>query len=42
VAGLATDDAAVLAPGAAVLVTPNERGLRVSGSGELFVALPGR
>lgn len=42
VAGLATDDAAVLAPGAAVLVTPNEGGLRVSGSGELFVALPGR
>lgn len=42
VAGLASDDAAVLAPGAAVLVTPNEGGLRVSGSGELFVALPGR
>ncbi|HKP07172.1 MAG TPA: mannose-6-phosphate isomerase, class I [Microbacterium sp.] len=44
VAGLASasEGAASLSPGAAVLVTPTERGLRVSGEGELFVALPGR
>ncbi|MFF2488826.1 mannose-6-phosphate isomerase, class I [Microbacterium sp. NPDC058062] len=42
VAGLASQEAATLAPGAAVLVTPNEGGLRVRGGGELFIALPGR
>ncbi|MGN6219796.1 MAG: mannose-6-phosphate isomerase, class I, partial [Microbacterium sp.] len=32
----------LLAPGGAVLVTPDEEGLRVAGSGELFIAQPGR
>ena len=42
VSGLTTGAPATLTPGAAVLITPDERGLRVSGSGDLFVALPGR
>ncbi|MEV4687652.1 mannose-6-phosphate isomerase, class I [Microbacterium sp. LWH3-1.2] len=42
VAGLDSDEAARLSPGAAVLVTPSEGGVRVTGAGELFVALPGR
>ena len=42
VSGLTTRDVATLAPGAAVLVTPSEGGLRVAGRGEVFVALPGR
>ncbi|GAA5095775.1 mannose-6-phosphate isomerase, class I [Microbacterium yannicii] len=42
VAGLASGSASVLVPGAAVLVTPDEGGLRVTGEGELFIALPGR
>ena len=32
---------AELAPGRAVLATPDERELRVTGAGELFIALPG-
>ncbi|MFK4836173.1 mannose-6-phosphate isomerase, class I [Microbacterium sp. ZW T2_14] len=42
VAGLASGGTSVLVPGAAVLVTPDEGGLRVTGDGELFIALPGR
>jgi mannose-6-phosphate isomerase len=42
VTGLASGGVAALAPGAAVLVTPDEGGLRVAGQGELFIALPGR
>lgn len=42
VAGLASAARADLVPGAAVLVTPDEGGLRVVGEGELFIALPGR
>jgi mannose-6-phosphate isomerase len=41
VAGLESGAAETLPPGAAVLVTPTEGGVRVSGAGELFVALPG-
>ncbi|WP_109209948.1 MULTISPECIES: mannose-6-phosphate isomerase, class I [Microbacterium] len=37
-----TDSSAALAPGDAVLVTPDEGGVRVSGEGQLFIALPGR
>ncbi|MFE5409101.1 mannose-6-phosphate isomerase, class I [Microbacterium sp. NPDC056569] len=40
--GRATGERAALQPGGAVLVTPDEGGLRVTGSGELFIALPGR
>ena len=42
VVGLTSAEATTLSPGAAVLVTPNEGGLRVRGGGELFIALPGR
>jgi mannose-6-phosphate isomerase len=42
VAGLASGAVSTLVPGAAVLVTPDEGGLRVVGQGELFIALPGR
>lgn len=42
VSGRASGGRAELVPGAAVLVTPDERGVRVSGEGELFIALPGR
>jgi mannose-6-phosphate isomerase len=40
--GLGSDASAGLVPGAAVLVTPDEHGVRVTGDGELFIALPGR
>lgn len=42
VSGLSSAAAAELAPGRAVLVTPDEGGLLVRGSGQLFIALPGR
>jgi len=42
VAGAASRDEAVLAPGAAVLVTPDEGSVRVTGGGEVFIAQPGR
>jgi mannose-6-phosphate isomerase len=42
VSGRASGGRAELVPGAAVLVTPDERAVRVSGEGELFIALPGR
>jgi len=42
VTGLASGAVAALLPGAAVLVTPDEAGLRVAGRGELFIAFPGR
>ncbi|MFK4805845.1 mannose-6-phosphate isomerase, class I [Microbacterium sp. ZW CA_36] len=42
VVGLASGAASALVPGAAVLVTPDEGGVRVAGEGELFIALPGR
>jgi len=42
VVGAASHDEAVLVPGAAVLVTPDEGSVRVSGTGEVFVAQPGR
>ncbi|MGN6218085.1 MAG: mannose-6-phosphate isomerase, class I [Microbacterium sp.] len=42
VEGAASLSSSVLAPGGAVLVTPGEGSLRVSGSGELFIAQPGR
>ena len=42
VTGLASGDVAALTPGAAVLVTPDDGGVRVTGEGELFIALPGR
>jgi mannose-6-phosphate isomerase len=41
VTGLASGGVAALAAGAAVLVTPDEGGLQVAGTGELFIALPG-
>jgi mannose-6-phosphate isomerase len=41
VTGLASGGVAALTSGAAVLVTPDEGGLRVTGKGELFIALPG-
>ncbi|MCP2637503.1 mannose-6-phosphate isomerase, class I [Microbacterium sp. HD4P20] len=41
VTGAASGTTAELAPGRAVLVTPDEGELRVTGAGELFVALPG-
>jgi mannose-6-phosphate isomerase len=40
--GLTSGGSETLAPGSAALVTPDEGGLRVSGRGQLFVALPGR
>ena len=42
VSGLSSASAADLAPGRAVLVTPDEGGLRATGGGQLFIALPGR
>jgi len=42
VEGAATGARATLIPGCAVLVTPDEGSLRASGSGDLFVATPGR
>ena len=42
VTGLTSGDVGALTPGAAVLVTPDEGGLRVTGEGELFSAMPGR
>ena len=42
VVGLASGAVSTLVPGAAVLVTPDEGGLRAVGHGELFIALPGR
>lgn len=41
VSGLLSAGRERLAPGAAVLVTPDEGGVRVAGDGALFVALPG-
>jgi mannose-6-phosphate isomerase len=41
-AGLGSRAGAQLLPGGAVLVTPDERGVRVTGEGELFIAMPGR
>jgi mannose-6-phosphate isomerase len=38
----ATASRETLAPGRAVLVTPDEGGLRVRGEGQLFIAQPGR
>lgn len=42
VSGAASGTAVRLAPGEAVLVTPDERSVVVSGDGELFLASPGR
>jgi mannose-6-phosphate isomerase len=42
VAGRASGSSATLAPGEALLVTPDEGHVLVSGEGDLFVALPGR
>lgn len=42
VTGLASSSAAMLVPGRAVLVTPDEGGVRVAGEGDVFIALPGR
>jgi mannose-6-phosphate isomerase len=42
VVGLGSGAVSALVPGAAVLVTPDEAGLRVAGEGQLFIALPGR
>jgi mannose-6-phosphate isomerase len=42
VTALASGASETLEPGRAVLVTPDENGIRVAGQGELFVALPGR
>ena len=42
VAGRASHSVATLAPGKAVLVTPDEGHVLVSGEGNVFVALPGR
>lgn len=42
VAGAASQDEALLVPGAAVLVTPDEGTVRITGGGELFIAQPGR
>ncbi|GAA5204217.1 mannose-6-phosphate isomerase, class I [Microbacterium jejuense] len=42
VTGAASLAHAVLAPGGAVLVTPDEGTVRVAGSGEVFLAQPGR
>ena len=41
VTGATSRGSVELAPGQAVLVTPDEAGIVVSGEGELFVALPG-
>ena len=41
VSGATTAASLTLAPGEAVLVTPDEKSLTVSGEGEVFVALPG-
>ena len=41
VEGRASGPRATLTPGSAVLVTPEERSIRISGSGELFLAAPG-
>jgi mannose-6-phosphate isomerase len=42
VAGRASGSSATLAPGEALLVTPDEGHVLVTGEGDLFVALPGR
>jgi len=42
VEGAASRAEARLVPGGAVLVTPDEGGLRVAGGGEVFIAQPGR
>jgi mannose-6-phosphate isomerase len=42
IAGETSHAATVLAPGGAVLVTPDEGRVRVTGSGEVFLAQPGR
>ena len=42
VTGLSSGASTGLVPGAAVLITPDEGGVEVSGSGDLFIALPGR
>ncbi|WP_426324276.1 mannose-6-phosphate isomerase, class I [Microbacterium sp. E-13] len=42
VSGTTSSAGARLLPGGAVLVTPDEGGVRVTGEGELFIALPGR
>lgn len=42
VAGLSSGALAELVPGTAVLVTPDEGGIRATGNGRLFIALPGR
>jgi mannose-6-phosphate isomerase len=41
VTGASSGSSAELAPGRAVLATPDEGELRVTGAGELFIALPG-
>ena len=41
IAGVASTEHATLIPGAAVLATADERMLRLRGSGEVFVAVPG-
>ena len=42
VRGGATGESVMLGPGQAVLVTPDEGAVAASGSGELFIAVPGR
>lgn len=42
VSGAAGGGVIALAPGDAVLVTPDEGAVRVRGAGEVFIALPGR
>jgi mannose-6-phosphate isomerase len=42
ITGAGTRDRVTLGPGAAVLITPDERSVSISGPGEVFVAEPGR
>ena len=41
VTGASTGTSAKLIPGCAVLVTPDEGAVRIHGTGELFIAIPG-
>jgi len=41
ISGGASEERALLTPGHAVLATPDERMLRLRGSGEVFIAVPG-
>ena len=42
VAGVGSESAVTLTPGQAAMATPDEESLRISGEGELFIALPGQ